>query len=569
MQASATVPFQEQAVPQHIPPTFPSGGMAGGPTQQQMSALSQHAQSMANNQMNTLQRAVQAQDHPNTRPLNNLLTQSQQPPNGSASFTARAGQNFHLPGSGLSQGQGQGSLQNLVVQPNPSAPSAGLQSSAPPSQAPSQGGQQMLSLNNIADAPLPHLINIFNQLARSVTEGEKTLQALGEPDPQRRAKLDNQKQIMLRIREIITVRRGRLNGDPQQAVNGASWLGAGQRPTGQYPTPERPPQHNSPSLHQASVNQVAPQRSIPTPQQNFAPSTTPQPNMTQMSPHVSTNGLPFNGGLATMAGTPPQRSPQIAQTPSQQPIQTNMIPVLPEDKFKAFFANFARTAGIRATERDFTIEGRPINPWLLHRAVFSRGGFDSVSTNDEWPIIGAAVGFPTIGPGDQPPRCVPLTAQRLQQLYRDSLRPFDQTYMHTVARLRNSQLSSVPSQPPQPQAQPRQPTEADYQALLSTTSESSLITPHAMSILSRFAHTSGADLEAHRIPRHIIAFAEQNRDHLQRTARNQNGFRATLTSTKAPQLDNRVQFNQGSALQAMDRLLSLWQVSFSNCSGRA
>jgi hypothetical protein len=66
-----------------------------------------------------------------------------------------------------------------------------------------------------------------------------------------------------------------------------------------------------------------------------------------------------------------------------------------------------------------------------------------------------------------------------------------------------------------------------------------------MSILPWFAHTSGADLEAHRIPQHIIAFVEQNRDHLQRTAQDQNGFRAALTSTKAPQLDNRAQFNQG------------------------
>jgi hypothetical protein len=97
-----------------------------------------------------------------------------------------------------------------------------------------------------------------------------------------------------------------------------------------------------------------------------------------MSPHVSTNGLPFNGALATMGGTPPQRSPQIAQAPSQQPIQTNMFPVLPEDKFKTFFTNFARSTGIRITERDFTLEGRPINPWLLHKAVFSRGGFDFV-----------------------------------------------------------------------------------------------------------------------------------------------------------------------------------------------
>ncbi|KAH9955763.1 hypothetical protein BGW80DRAFT_293048 [Lactifluus volemus] len=224
MQASAAVPFQEQAVPQHIPPTFPSGEMAGGPTQQQISALSQqHAQAMANNQMNTLQRVAQAQDHPNGRPLNNLLTQSQQPPNGSASFTARAGQNFHPPGLGLPQGQKQGSLQhNLVVQPNPSAPSAGLQSSAPQSQAPSQGGQQILGLNTISDEQLSKLINIFNSLAYSVTEGEKAFYAPGRTDPQQRAQLDKHKQIMRHICELITFGRGRLNGDPQQAVNGAS-----------------------------------------------------------------------------------------------------------------------------------------------------------------------------------------------------------------------------------------------------------------------------------------------------------------------------------------------------------
>jgi hypothetical protein len=118
-------------------------------------------------------------------------------------------------------------------------------------------------IQSVADFPLPHLAHVFSQWARSVSEGEKTLHALGEPDPQRRAKLDNQKQIMLRIRELINVR-------------------------------------------------------------------------------------------------------------------TSMIPLLPEDKYIAFSANFARTAGIRATKRDFTIEGLPINPWLLHRAVFSRGGFDSV-----------------------------------------------------------------------------------------------------------------------------------------------------------------------------------------------
>ena len=93
----------------------------------------------------------------------------------------------------------------------------------------------------------------------------------------------------------------------------------------------------------------------------------------------------------------------------------------------------------------------------------------------------------------------------------------------------------IASQGPQPQAQPQphQPTEADYQALLaSIPSESSIMmTSDAMSILPRFSHTSGADLDAHRVPQHVIVFVEQNRVNLQRALQDQSGFRAGLTST--------------------------------------
>src|SRR5258707_2191061 len=74
----------------------------------------------------------------------------------------------------------------------------------------------------------------------------------------------------------------------------------------------------------------------------------------------------------------------------------------------------------------------------------------------------------------------------------------------------------------------------------------------AMSILPRFSHTSGAELEAHHVPQNVITFVEQNREHLQRTAQDQNGFRTALTSTKNA-LDNRTQVNHASPLQAMAR----------------
>ena len=141
---------------------------------------------------------------------------------------------------------------------------------------------------------------------------------------------------------------------------------------------ERPGQHSSPSLQQASVNQAPPQRGISTPQQNFVPSA-PQANLTQMSSHVSANGLPSNSVLAQMNGAPPQQSPQITHPPSQPPIQLNKLPVLSEERFNSNFMQFARSKGIRLSERDLIIDDRRVNLWFLHRTVFSRNGFDSVS----------------------------------------------------------------------------------------------------------------------------------------------------------------------------------------------
>ncbi len=160
-------------------------------------------------------------------------------------------------------------------------------------------------------------------------------------------------------------------------MNGAPWLAAGQRPTGLYTVPERIPQHNSP-LNQASVNQISPQRNIPTPQQNFVSSVAAQQNLTQMSPRLSGNGLPFNGALAQIPGAPPQPPPQAPHAPQQPTIQCSKLPPLSEDRFKALFSQFANTTGIRLNDRDRVIDGRPINPWALHRAVFARNGFDSV-----------------------------------------------------------------------------------------------------------------------------------------------------------------------------------------------
>jgi hypothetical protein len=82
--------------------------------------------------------------------------------------------------------------------------------------------------------------------------------------------------------------------------------------------------------------------------------------------------------LAALSQHAPQPSAQIAQAPSQQPIQPHKIPPLPEDRFKGVFVRFTAATGLRLTDRDLVIEGQPVNLWALHRAVFLRNGFESV-----------------------------------------------------------------------------------------------------------------------------------------------------------------------------------------------
>jgi hypothetical protein len=182
---------------------------------------------------------------------------------------------------------------------------------------------------------------------------------------------------------------------------------------------------------------------------------------------VPFNGLPFNGALTQISGNPPQPPPHAPHATPQLTIPCSRLPALPEDRFNALFVQFSNTTGLRLDARDFVIEGQPINPWALHRVVFARNGFNSVTANHEWPAVGATLGLPLLYAGDltQPPRSSPAIAHQLQQLYNDYLRHFEQAYINNVlARLRLHALSQVSAQPSQQQAQQDQPTYADYQA---------------------------------------------------------------------------------------------------------
>lgn len=206
MQASAPHSFQDQATPQQLPPGFPTGGLPSGAMQQQMALLSQRAQASTNNQMNPLQRMIQALEPSHARQFGMPLAQGQQ--QDGSGFATRVGQNGNPTGMGLSQGHG--ALQPSFVQPSTSVPPANVQPSAPSaSQVPPPGGQPVPGPSNMAEMPLQQLVALFVQLRRAMGEGEKLLQTAsnsGDGDLQQRqlrSRIDGFKQRLIVVHDLI------------------------------------------------------------------------------------------------------------------------------------------------------------------------------------------------------------------------------------------------------------------------------------------------------------------------------------------------------------------------------
>ena len=210
IQASAH-PFQEQSVPQQLPPGFNAGAMPTGATQQQIAALSQRPQVSANNQINTLPRVIQAQDPSHARQFNMIPPGQQRQQSGSGIASSMS---QYLNSSGMGLWQGPDSLQQDFIRPSPSVPHANPQPSTPSaSQIPQPGTQQVSGPpGNLADVPLPQLRALSTQIQHVVVEGEKNLQAIsssGEGDSQRqqiRAKIELNKQRLRALHEVITMK---------------------------------------------------------------------------------------------------------------------------------------------------------------------------------------------------------------------------------------------------------------------------------------------------------------------------------------------------------------------------
>jgi hypothetical protein len=72
------------------------------------------------------------------------------------------------------------------------------------------------------------------------------------------------------------------------------------------------------------------------------------------------------------------RPVHLSVPPSQQALPLNTLPSMSEDQFESRFLQFTGSRGIRISERDLVIDGRPINLCALLRAVRVGNGFEFV-----------------------------------------------------------------------------------------------------------------------------------------------------------------------------------------------
>lgn len=157
--------------------------------------------------------------------------------------------------------------------------------------------------------------------------------------------------------------------------------------------------------------------------------------------------------------------------------------------------------------------------------------------NGEWPVVGAALGFPTLlsdSMGNlndgQLLVCSPSVALRLQELYQATLRHFDQAYISSTQARSLQTSGQAPPQPlQQQQAELLQPAEADPEIVLpDVVSEASSLTSGVIRPQPQFSGTPGPELGIGCTPQHVVASVEQNGDRLQRSAGDPNVFYADL-----------------------------------------
>ncbi|THH26990.1 hypothetical protein EUX98_g7197 [Antrodiella citrinella] len=478
-----------------------------------------------------------------------------------------------------------------------SPPQANMQ--VPPGMRPptAAGGNRLniTDLRNRAEMVQKAIKDLEARRQAMVAQGSTNPQAVFESNNLRNKILEHQ-QLLQRIARMI-----QMTGMPQQ--NGAP----GDMSNGNHlvaPSPIQQPQQVSPSLSMQQPNWLpqsgpSPPNNFPNPQMNQQGMTSRSPQAPNMQPANSGQSTPaLNRGMPNMNGlpnrsmttplqmlnpgaqNPPQTSPNMAnmmanqqfvpgtataaaaqQVQNQQPGQPQpsdvmnaqrgpTIQPLPKSTFLQAFRTWTTKQGIPKDERLLSWENRQIDLYALHCEVIKLGGAQRATTSDQWPYIGAKLGFVNFpGTDTEPARAGPGVAQHLQHVYKEFLAAFDSMYIGSmIARQRGmkaepgmNQPQAGPSQMPgmqnnismqngQPMPGNAVQTNSGFPAAAGGLNEGSLhgisqlvgvSDPQQIQHLLQWSMLSNEKLRQQGVPPHLVDKVELHRAILQRTYQGQ------------------------------------------------
>ncbi|OBZ72332.1 hypothetical protein A0H81_07506 [Grifola frondosa] len=309
----------------------------------------------------------------------------------------------------------------------------------------------------------------------------------------------------------------------------------------------------SPNNIQGAAGWISQQGSSPmlpsgTPQSQNIQGTTPQMAPQVVAAQMNARGVktplpmlnPGSGGQPVPHASPNmmamQQFPQKMAGPSGAP--SGGLPLSLE-------------AGCSTGSGMLQFESRQISLHMLHAEVLNVGGAARATQADQWPIIGANLGFVQFpGSETEPAKCGPGVAQHLQHVYREFLMMFDNAYIMSINKRRhqsalemqamqaNQQAANMAQNAPMQSAQAQNngapvppPNVPQFNGVPSLPG---LSDPKLINELVNLSASSSAELRRRGIPQNIIDTVENHRPRLQEARQQQHDFRNRLAQNVQP-----------------------------------
>ncbi|KAL6307583.1 hypothetical protein BKA93DRAFT_82502 [Sparassis latifolia] len=221
---------------------------------------------------------------------------------------------------------------------------------------------------------------------------------------------------------------------------------------------------------------------------------------------------------------------------TKQPLPVR-IPPLPVEIFSVWYKSFCTENNIVHIPALMSHDGHQIDLYALHVAVVNAGFYNRVAQNDQWPVIGAKLGFVQFpASNSEPAKSGPGVAQHVEDVYEQYLRQQQQMQAVAQARMRQTlipvQGAVLNGRPPQcPHALPSQ----NGQDTNGAPNLAGALDPQQFNEILQYATVPTPELRRRNVPARIINLVEANRPLLRSLSQRELGGGVADNAQPTPQ----------------------------------